>query len=143
MNDSNSEKIYQRSVFLWPHISPSTAKNRNLQDIVTGPQNVTVILLVLNEEVSIGSVILQTKKYSRRIIVVDNGSSDLTVDIAKIAGAEVIPYPGNRKWEILLKKGILTACDSEIIIIMDSKVCHDPALIPKMIDPLINGNFDV
>ncbi len=59
------------------------------------PQNIIVVLPAYNEEVSIGSMVLLTKFYADNVIVVDDGSSDRTSDIAKEAGAEVIVHQIN------------------------------------------------
>jgi len=118
-------------------------QNKNLRAKDTVPPNVTVILPAYNEEMSIGSVVLRTKKYSRRVIVVDDASSDHTVDVAEMAGAEVIRNPITMRNEISLKKGIEAALDSDIIAMMNLGVCHDPSLIPRMIAPIRDGNFEL
>ena len=43
-----------------------------------------------NEEIAIGSVILRTKKYVDKVIVIDDGSRDATSTVAELAGAAVI-----------------------------------------------------
>ena len=48
------------------------------------------VLPAYNDEIVIGSVVLRTKQYAERVIVVDDGSSDRTAEVAKLAGAEVI-----------------------------------------------------
>ena len=67
---------------------------------VTDPESsspgVTVLLPAFNEEVSIGSVVLLTKKYATRVLVIDDGSSDRTTEIAKMAGAEVLVHKLNK-----------------------------------------------
>jgi glycosyltransferase involved in cell wall biosynthesis len=68
---------------------------------------ITAILPAYNEEVSIGSVVLRTRKYADRVIVVDDGSSDRTAEVAQMAGAEVIRHPQNRGKGAALKTGLL------------------------------------
>jgi cellulose synthase/poly-beta-1,6-N-acetylglucosamine synthase-like glycosyltransferase len=51
--------------------------------------SITAILPAYNEEVAIGSVVLRTRKYADRVIVVDDGSHDRTGEVAEMAGAEV------------------------------------------------------
>ena len=99
-------------------------KNENLRAKDTVSSNVTVILPAYNKEISIGSVVLRTKRYARRVIVVDDASSDHTVDVAELAGAEVIRNPMTRRNEISLKKGIEAASDSDFILMMNLGVCH-------------------
>ena len=80
------------------------------------PQKITVVLPVFNEEVSIGSVVLQTKKFADRVIVVDDASSDRTAEVAELAGAEVIRNTKYRGFEFPVKKGIEYAKNSELLL---------------------------
>jgi len=57
---------------------------------------IVAILPAFNEEVSIGSVVLRTRKYADRVIVVDDGSSDSTAEVAAMAGAEVLRLRGGK-----------------------------------------------
>ena len=109
------------------------------------PQNVTVILPAYNEEVSIGSVVLLTRYYADSVIVVDDGSSDRTAKIARKAGAEVIVHEVNKGKGAALKTGFAAADDlgAEIIVTMDSDGQHNPAEIPKLVDPIIKGEADM
>ena len=49
-----------------------------------------------NEELTIGSVMLKAGKYAGEVLVVDDGSSDATTEIAKAAGAQVIRHDKNK-----------------------------------------------
>ncbi|SNQ61086.1 conserved hypothetical protein [Candidatus Methanoperedens nitroreducens] len=57
---------------------------------------ILAILPAYNEEVSIGSIVLHSRQHVDRVIVIDDGSSDRTAEMAKLAGAEVIRHPINR-----------------------------------------------
>ncbi|MGB9928797.1 MAG: glycosyltransferase family 2 protein [Methanosarcina sp.] len=104
---------------------------------------VTVILPAFNKEAEIGTIVLIAKSYAERVIVVNNGSSDYCADVAKLAGAQVIQdFTGTGK-NFSLKRGIEAAGDSDILVTMDMDVCRDPKLIPKMIEPLQQGNYDL
>lgn len=111
----------------------------------TAPQNITAILPAYNEEVSIGSIVLLTRFYADNVIVVDDGSADRTAEIAKKAGAEVISHKTNIGKGGALKTGFKAAADigADIIVTMDSDGQHNPADIPKLITPVIEGNADV
>lgn len=112
---------------------------------VTSPQKVTVILPAYNEEVAIGSIVLLTKFYADNVIVVDDGSLDRTVEIARKAGAEVIQHDTNKGKGVALKTGFTAADDlgADIIITMDSDGQHNPAEIPKLVEPIIKGEADM
>jgi len=107
----------------------------------TTPQNISVILPAYNEEVSIGSIVLLTKYYSDNVIVVDDGSSDRTAEVARRAGAHVIVHEVNKGKGAALKTGFTAAVDlgADIIVTMDSDGQHNPADIPKLIAPIIDG----
>jgi glycosyltransferase involved in cell wall biosynthesis len=104
---------------------------------------ITAILPAYNEEVSIGSIILTTRKYADSIIVIDDGSTDNTVEIAELAGAEVIRHSSNQGKGAALKTGFKAAKGSDIVVTIDSDGQHNPEEIPKLITPIINGEADI
>jgi glycosyltransferase involved in cell wall biosynthesis len=111
----------------------------------TAPQNITVILPAYNEEVSIGSIVLLTRFYADNVIVVDDGSIDRTAEVAGKAGAEVIVHKANKGKGGALKTGFTAAANrgADIIVTMDSDGQHNPADIPKLVAPIIEGNADI
>ncbi|MFY9410025.1 MAG: glycosyltransferase family 2 protein [Methanosarcina flavescens] len=112
---------------------------------VTVPQNITVVLPAYNEEVAIGSIVLLTCKYADNVIVVDDGSSDRTADVARKAGAEVIVHEVNKGKGRALKTGFTAAValGADIIVTMDSDGQHNPADIPKLVEPILKGEADM
>ncbi|MCZ3367490.1 MULTISPECIES: glycosyltransferase family 2 protein [Methanobacterium] len=104
---------------------------------------ITAILPAYNEELCISSVILCSKKYVDKVIVVDDGSTDNTAKIAKLAGAQVISHFSNKGKGAALKTGFEAAKESEIIVTLDSDGQHNPKEIPKLITPIINGEADI
>lgn len=107
------------------------------------PQNITAVLPAFNEEVSIGSVILRAKKFTDRIVVIDNASSDNTADVAELAGAEIIRTNRHKGLDLPIKTGIKYATSSEILLFMDISICHEAKLIPKMLEPIQKDGFDI
>lgn len=105
--------------------------------------NIAVILPAYNEEVSIGSVVLLARRYADRVIVVDDGSSDRTAEIAAIAGAEVIVHSPNLGKGMAFKTGFAAAEGADIIVTMDSDGQHNPADIPKLVAPILEGVADM
>jgi len=104
---------------------------------------IVAILPAFNEEVSIGSVVLLTKQYADRVIVVDDGSRDRTAEVAELAGAEVIRHPENRGKGAALKTGFSAVNGAEAIVTIDTDGQHDPAEIPKVAAPILAGEADI
>ena len=112
---------------------------------VTVSQNITVILPAYNEEVSIGSMVLLTSLYADNVVVVDDGSSDRTSDVARRAGADVVLHKTNKGKGEALKTGFTAAANlgADIIVTMDSDGQHNPADIPKLVAPILEGSADM
>jgi len=109
----------------------------------TAPQNITVVLPAYNEEVSIGSIVLLARFYADNVIVVDDGSSDRTAEVARKAGAEVIVHEVNTGKGGALKTGFAAAEGADIIVTMDSDGQHNPADISKLVAPILKGEADM
>ncbi|KKG09447.1 MULTISPECIES: glycosyltransferase family 2 protein [unclassified Methanosarcina] len=109
----------------------------------TVPQKITVILPAFNEEISIGSVVLLARQYADRVIVVDDGSSDRTAEIAEKVGAEVIVHSLNSGKGMALKTGFEAAEGSDVIVTMDSDGQHNPSDIPKLVSPILEDVADM
>ena len=99
---------------------------------------ITVIIPARDEGVSIGSMVLKTKKYAEHVIVVDDGSTDDTAEVARLAGAEIIRHPRNKGKGEALKTGFYAAFNNgtKIIVTIDADGQHDPDEIPKVIAPI-------
>lgn len=106
---------------------------------------VLAILPAYNEEISIGSMVLHAKQHADRVIVVDDGSSDRTAEVAELAGAEVIRHPFNKGKGAALRTGFEKASTngSNVIVTMDADGQHDPEEIPKLVAPIFSGEADV
>ena len=104
---------------------------------------VTAILPAYNEEVSIGSMVLRTAQYADQVIVVDDGSTDETAKIAKMAGAEVAIHPTNMGKGAALKTGFNMAQDADVVVTIDADGQHHPQEIPALIKPILDGEADV
>jgi len=108
-------------------------------------QNITIVLPAYNEEGSIGSIVLLSKLYADNVIVVDDGSTDRTAEIARKAGAEVISHDTNKRKAEALKTGFTAAINlgADIIVTMDSDGQHNPADIPRLVAPILEGNAEM
>lgn len=111
----------------------------------TATQQISVILPAYNEEIPIGSMVHLTKSYADKVIVVDDGSSDRTAEVARKAGAEVIVHEINKGKGVALKTGFEAAImlGADIIVTMDSDGQHNPAEIPKLVAPILKGEAEM
>lgn len=99
-----------------------------------------VIIPCYCEEKFIGDVVKKVRSYVDNVVVVDNGSSDGTVLEARKAGAVVV-YSHRKGMGAAISKGIQTA-DADIYVTMDGDGQHNPDDIPKLLQPILEGNAD-
>lgn len=105
---------------------------------------VIAIIPALNEEFAIGSVVLSALNYVDDLIVVDDGSTDSTSDIAKAAGAKVIPHTVNKGKGAALRTGFQSISSvNGIVVTLDSDGQHMPSDIPRLIEPIVKGEADI
>lgn len=62
-------------------------------DVVSQKCHVTVVILTLDEEIHLRRALESVKSFADRCFVVDSGSTDSTIALAKDAGAEVLHNP--------------------------------------------------
>ena len=105
---------------------------------------VAIIIPALNEEGAIQKLLTEIPPASAQwIIVVDNGSTDKTAQMAEEAGALVVSEPiagyGRACW-----KGSLVArsLGAKLLIFMDGDGSDDPADIPQILEPVMEGRAD-
>jgi glycosyltransferase involved in cell wall biosynthesis len=117
----------------------------DLDSVLVHPRDICAVLPAYNEELVIGSVILRTKQYVNRVIVVDDGSLDRTAEIAKLAGAEVIRLDHNtgKAYTILLglRRARETGCS--VAVMLDADGQHDPREIPRVAGLVRSGKADL
>jgi len=91
--------------------------------------SITIVIPAFNEAPAIGAVLeglrARCGALVREIIVVDDGSTDATAEIARNSGARVLSNGKNRGYGASLKRGILE-CDSEFVLTMDGDGQHRP-----------------
>lgn len=97
---------------------------------------VSVLLPSYNEEKNIGNLIKKIRHYVSDIIVVDDGSSDKTGDIASEEGAFVIRHNTNKGKGASLRDGFayVKELDYDAVIVMDADGQHKPEDIPLFIE---------
>jgi hypothetical protein len=109
-------------------------------------QKCCVIIPAFNEQENIAAVVRGVKLHTDAdIIVIDDGSTDLTFDKAKDAGAFVIRHPFNMGYGTALQTGYKYAVAQkyDFLLQMDGDGQHDPGSIPGFLKLMESGQYDV
>lgn len=106
---------------------------------------IAAIIPALNEENRIGPVIRGVRSFADLTVVIDDGSSDHTAEVAKKAGAITLRHALNRGQGAALKTGTEAAIrlGADVIVHVDADGQHDPAMIQTLADPIVRGETDV
>lgn len=109
-------------------------------------QRCVIVIPAYNEAPTVGEVVgLVRKQGFRDVIVVDDGSTDGTADMAKAAGALVVRHPINRGAGAATRTGFEAArqLGADVLVTLDADGQHDPAEISRLMSPLLAGEADV
>ncbi|MBI5598767.1 MAG: glycosyltransferase family 2 protein [Deltaproteobacteria bacterium] len=112
-----------------------------------GGNRVLVIIPAYNEEATVGGVVLDVKKEmpSADIVVVNDGSGDLTAAVAREKGARVLEHPYNMGIGSTMQTGYRYAIGNgyDIAVQVDADGQHPASEIKKLIGPVAEGRADV
>jgi glycosyltransferase involved in cell wall biosynthesis len=103
-------------------------------------QKITVIIPCLNEEQGIEQVLRRMPEFVDQVIVVDNGSTDRTSDVARGFGAEVI-REDVRGYGRSYKKGFAHA-QGDVIITLDGDHSYPPDAISYLLEAFLHLDVD-
>jgi glycosyltransferase involved in cell wall biosynthesis len=103
--------------------------------------SVVAAVPAFNEERYIGSVVLKAMKHVDRVIVFDDGSTDGTADVARLAGATVLRNEHNRGKGAAMRDllGAARAQSPDVLVFLDSDGQHDANEIPRLIQGIRDG----
>ncbi|WFN37394.1 glycosyltransferase family 2 protein [Methanomicrobium antiquum] len=106
---------------------------------------ILIAMPAYNEERFIAKTILGAKRYSDSILVVDDGSSDLTSEISQALGANVIVHEINKGYGGALKTIFTEAFnqDADFLVIIDADGQHNPEEIPMLLNSFKLSSCDL
>ena len=122
--------------------SPAAVSDSNDLD------SVIVIIPALNEQRALPMVLGDLPKVGR-VIVVDNGSTDRTADVAATGGATVVSEP-QRGYGAACLRGLAAIRESidkgeaapRVVVFLDADYSDHPDLLPQLVEPIFDGRSD-
>jgi glycosyltransferase involved in cell wall biosynthesis len=111
----------------------------------TAHKRTLAVIPCWNEEATVGSVVLKTKRFVNKVLVVDDGSSDETKKIAKEAGAIVISHRKNKGKGASIRTGFQYALENDFdyVVTIDGDGQHNPVEIPDLLGNVMNNGNDI
>ena len=112
---------------------------------MSGRPFIVACIPAFNEEKTIAKVIVKALRYVDKVLVCDDGSTDMTAEIAEGLGAEVIRHGRNMGKGVALRELFRMAkkYKPDIVVVLDGDGQHDPDEIPKLVEPLEKGVADL
>jgi len=112
---------------------------------MTAPERVLIVVPALNEERSVGEVVLRTRSLGYDVCVVDDGSTDATADEARAAGAVVLQVPLNLGVGGALRCGFRWALAHgyDAAVQLDADGQHDPHEVEGLLQRMRETGADM
>jgi glycosyltransferase involved in cell wall biosynthesis len=134
---------FLKKIFRKKHYKPMILKKGPPIDL--SEKKVVVVIPAYNEEDTISDVIESCKKYVNEIIVVNDGSKDMTEKIAYDLGTTVVSFYRNRGLGFAMKAGLRQALlqDADIIVTIDADGQYLSEEIPLLLEAIKNNEGDL
>jgi glycosyltransferase involved in cell wall biosynthesis len=109
------------------------------------PLVIVVGIPAFNEEVTIAKVITSAQRHADVVVVCDDGSSDMTREIAERLGAVVVRHEHNLGYGAALQSLFEKAreLNADVLVTLDSDGQHDASEIPLFVKPIGEGIAEV
>jgi glycosyltransferase involved in cell wall biosynthesis len=98
-----------------------------------------------NEEKNIASIIIKLSKITDKIIVCNDGSSDLTGPIAEKMGALLVNHPKNLGYGAAIRSIFFKAAelDADVLVTFDADGQHRVEDISSIVEPILKNDSDI
>jgi glycosyltransferase involved in cell wall biosynthesis len=106
---------------------------------------VVAAIPAFNEERTIAKLVLEAQKFVDVVLVCDDGSTDMTAEIAERMGADVIRHEKNLGYGRALKTLFTMARELNVdaLVTLDADGQHDPRQIPQLVEPVLEKKADI
>jgi len=106
---------------------------------------ITAMIPAYNEEKTIAKVVEGARRHVTEVLVVDDGSTDGTPEVARNAGAMILRHSHNVGYGASLATGFKYVKDNgaSILVVLDGDGQHDPGQIPQLVAPIVEGKADI
>jgi dolichol-phosphate mannosyltransferase len=106
---------------------------------------VIAVIPAYDEAETIAEVVAGARRFTDRVIVVDDGSNDRTGSLAADAGAHVVRHEENAGPGAATRTGIVRAREmgATRVVTLDGDGQHDPCDIPALLEPLDQDRADI
>jgi len=106
---------------------------------------IVAVIPTYNEEKTIAKVVLLAQRSVGKVIVCDDGSTDMTAKIAEIMGADMVRHERNMGYGAAVQSLFKRARElgADVTITLDGDGQHNPNEIPALIKPILKGDVDV
>jgi glycosyltransferase involved in cell wall biosynthesis len=108
-------------------------------------RRVIALIPAYNEERFIGSVVLRACEFADEVVVVDDGSTDGTGQVARAAGAILLEHEFNKGKGEALNTGFCHArsLGASIVVTLDADGQHFPRQLHRLVAPVQSGDADI
>jgi len=98
-----------------------------------------------NEEATIARVVIGAGRHVDKVLVCDDGSSDMTGEIAERLGAEVVKHERNLGYGAAIRSlfDFAKRIGADVVVTIDADGQHDSEDIPKLVQPILSGKADI
>ncbi|MCE2440671.1 MAG: glycosyltransferase family 2 protein [Candidatus Latescibacteria bacterium] len=107
------------------------------------PPRISVVIPVFNEQDAIQNVLSDIPSHlNADVVVVDNGSTDRTVDLARRMGARIV-YEHRRGYGWACLAGIDALKNPDIVVFLDGDYSDFPDEMTLLVKPIVEGRADL
>ena len=111
------------------------------KDLLSTKQKISVVLAVYNEEANLKKCLEAVKNLAFEIVIVDGGSKDKTLEIAKLFNARVIQTTNPPNFHINKNKAI-DAASGDWVLQLDADEVVSDKLVEEIKDVITDVNFN-